>query len=122
MVPISYTKIKEGEDVLIIEFEEGLLVLRLQKKKMARKSKLNNIFTMVVRDLEVLESINMLERHGINRKQLRKILKELIIELANERILNAMKKKFVERVNKFEVVSPSRVLRDMIKEALRNIE
>jgi hypothetical protein len=37
MVPISYTKIKEGEDVLLIEFEEGLLVLRLQKKENGQK-------------------------------------------------------------------------------------
>jgi hypothetical protein len=28
MIPIAYTSIKEGEDILIIEFEEGLLVLR----------------------------------------------------------------------------------------------
>jgi hypothetical protein len=72
--------------------------------------------------MDYFTALKKLEKNGITPKELTYLVKEIIIALADDKIMKAVDKRMQEEVKQFKVISKSEILKEIVLDALRKVE
>jgi len=72
--------------------------------------------------MDYITALKKLEKNGITSKELTHLVKEIIIALADDKIMKVVDKRMQEEVKQFKVISKSEILKEIVLDALKKIE